>query len=324
LFDHLALVAAHAPYLDDPLQIVHDPTAWIASWLGKAVAGNQAVDHPGWLGDLFSNAFSYTGFEAPANCTGGGGSCTYFAIWRDLQASGYVVLGMALLFRLLKVVMDQRRRTGLAQFLVTDVLIRGSLAAFAINVSYAALTQLMHGSIAIGSALFEDIMSIGFANFSGPNGMHQASIALFSNVPPIPLLFEAVVVLYLTILVIGSRVAMLFAIAVAPLLIPIYAYSGQSSLAVWWLRIVGQGVLVPIVLGTLFAVAMSVILVTDASTAASSIGPLLGPVTAVASLWFVGHGIRELLRFLFPGHSGFVSNVVTTHQRTTYLRRLTG
>jgi hypothetical protein len=322
LLDHVALVAAHAPYLDDPLQIVHDPTAWVAGWLGRAVAGNQAVDHPGWLGDLFSNAFTYTGFEAPADCSQGGGSCTYFAIWRDLQASGYVVLGMALLFRLLKVVTDQRRRTGLPQFLVADVLIRGSLAAFAINVSYAALAQLMHGSIAIGDALFEDIMSIGFANFSGPDGMHRASAALFSNVPPIPLLFEGVVVLYLTILVIGSRVAMLFAIAVAPLLIPIYAYSGQSSLAVWWLRIVGQGVLVPIVLGALFAVAMSVILVTQSSTAASSVGPLLGPVTAVASLWFVGHGVRELLRFLFPGHSGFVSNVVSTHQRTTYLRKL--
>ncbi len=320
----LAAVVAHAPFLDDPLQIVHDPTVWVAGWLGKAVAGNQAVDHPGWLSDMFANAFTYTGFDAPVSCTGGGGSCTYYAIWHDLQASGYVVLGMALLFRLFKVVTDQRRQTGLPQFLVTDVLIRGSLAAFAINVSYIALAQLMHGSISIGGALFEDIMSIGWANFAGPDGMHRATAALFSNVPPIPVLFEAVVVLYLTILVVASRVAMIFAISVAPLLIPIYAYSGQSSLVVWWLRLVGQGLLVPIVLGALFAVAMTVILTTQTSTAASSIGPLLSPLTAVASLWFVGHSVQHLLKHLFPGHSGFMSGMINVHQRTTYVRKLMG
>jgi len=318
----LAALTAHAPLLDDPLQIVHDPTAWVAGWLGKAVAGNQAVDHPGWLSDLFSGAFTYTGFDAPASCTGGGGGCTYFAIWHDLQASGYVVLGMALLFRLFKVVTDGRRGTGLPQFLVTDVLIRGTLAAFAINVSYIALAQLMHGSITIGGALFEDIMSIGWANFSGPDGMHRASLVLFSNVPPIPALFVSAVVLYLTVLLVASRVAMIFAISVAPLLIPIYAFSGQSSLVVWWLRLVGQGLLVPVVLGALFAVAMSVILTTESSAGASSIGPLLSPLTAVASLWFVGHSIQHLLKHMFPGHSGFMSGMINAHSRSTYVGRL--
>src|SRR5437016_5476748 len=171
--------------LDDPLQILHDPTVWVAGWLGKAVAGNQAVNHPGWIGDLFSGAFNYTGFDSPEACTGGGGTCTYFGIWRGLQASGYVVLGMALLFRMFRVVLDPRFAGRVPQWLVTDVLIRGSLAAFAINVSYLTLTHLMHGSIVIGSALYDDIMSIGWGNFAGPDGMQRATIAMFSNVPPI-------------------------------------------------------------------------------------------------------------------------------------------
>jgi hypothetical protein len=320
----LAALTAHAPLLDDPLQIVHDPTAWIAGWLGRAVAGNQAVDHPGWLSDLFANAFTYTGFDAPASCTGGGGNCTYYAIWHDLQASGYVVLGMALLFRLFKVVSDQRRQVGLPQFLVTDVLIRGSLAAFAINVSYIALAQLMHSSIAIGDGLFEDIMSIGWGTFSGPDGMHRASAALFSNIPPIPTLLVGIAVLYLTVLVVASRVAMIFAITVAPLLIPIYAYSGQSSLVVWWLRLVAQGLLVPVVLGAMFAVAMTVILTAESSAGATAIGPLLSPLTAIAALWFVGHSIQALLKHMFPGHSGFMSGVMTFHARTTFVRKVTG
>jgi hypothetical protein len=319
-----ALLAAHAPMLDDPLQILHDPTVWVASWLGKAVAGNQAVNHPGWLGDLFTNAFNYTGFDSPESCAGGTGTCTYFSIWHSLQASGYVVLGLALMFRMVKVVTERSARGSVPQFLVTDVLIRGSLAAFAINVSYVALAYLMHGSIVIGSALYDDIMSIAWGNFAGPDGMQRATVAMFSNVPAIPVLAEAIAILYIIVLLLASRVAMLFAISVAPLLIPIYAFSGRSSLLVWWLRIVGQGLLVPIVLGALFPVAMSVILTTETSTAATSIGPLLGPITAVAALWFVGHAIKQLLGYLFPGHSGIMVGFLAAHARVGGYRKLVG
>lgn len=309
------LTLVQAPLLVDPLQILNDPAAWIESWLGSAVAGNQAVNHPGWLADLFSNAFYYTGFTAPTDCQQRIGSCTDFGIWSALQSSGYLVLGLVLMFRLVKVMTDPRRQVRLGQWLVTDVLIRGSLAAFAISVSYLALAQLMQGSISVGGALFENIMSVGWANYSGPGGMSRATATLFSNVPPIPLLFEALVVLYLTLLVVASRVAMLFAIAVSPLLIPLYAYSGDNALITWWLRIVGQGLLVPVVLGALFAVAMAIILATDSSTAGAAIGPLFGPVTTVASLWFVGHAIRNLLSHLFPSHRTFYQGITTANQR---------
>ncbi len=289
-----ALLLAHAPFLDDPLQVIHDPVAWVMQWLGRSIAGT-AADKPGWVSGLFASAFSFSGFDAPTDCRQGPAACTYFSIWFDLRSSGYVVLGVALLFRLFKVLTDPTKQTGVAQWLVADVLIRGSLAGLAIEVSYVTLADLLHGSIILGGALFEDIMSIGWANFAGPGGVQRAEIAMWANSAPLPLLLEGGVALYLVVLTLASRVAMLFAIALAPLLIPIYAYSGQSSLVVWWLRIVGQGLLVPIVLGPLLAVALSVILTAQTSQAATAAGPLLGSVTAIAGLWFVAHAIQQLV-----------------------------
>lgn len=309
------LAAAHAPLLDDPLQILTDPAGWVGSWLSKAAVGQVTGNN--WPGQLFSDAFNFTGFDAPQDCTGGGGLCNYFAIWNTLKASGYLVLALALMFRLFVVLFDPRKQVGVAQWLVADVLIRGSVAILAINVSYAVLSLLMHASIDIGGALYDNIIGIGFANFSGPDGLARALTALLANSPPIPMLLEIVVMIYLTILIVASRVALLFAIAVGPLLIPIYAYSGQSSLILWWLRLVGQGLLVPVAMGALMGVALTVCL-TVQSTVGGLLGAVFGTVTTVAILWFVGHAIHQLLRFMFPGHQGFVGGFVLWHGRAQF------
>jgi hypothetical protein len=302
----------HGLLLDDPLQVLTDPAAWVGSWLAKAAVGS--VQGHDWPGQLFSDALSFTGLDAPADCTGAGGTCTYFAIWSTLKASGFLVLALALTFRLLTVLFDPRKQVGVAQWLVADVLVRGSLAVLAIDVSYPVLAFLMHASIDIGGGLYGDIVSIGLASFSGPGGLARALTALLANEPPIPMLLEVLVILYLTVLVVASRVAVLFAIAVAPLLIPLWAFSGQSTLFVWWLRLVAQGLLVPVVLGALMGVALTVCL-TVQSAPAGLLAPISGTVTTVAVLWFVGHAIRQLLAFLFPAHQGFVAGFVLWHDR---------
>ncbi len=324
MIEHLPLVAslAHGPMLaDDPLQVITNPPAWVQTWLWGSLFGQDQVQGTGWLGDLFSRAFFFSGFDAPVDCTGGGGNCNYFAVSSALRTSGLVVLGLALMFRMCTVLFDPRKQVGVSQWLVSDVLIRGSIAAAAINLSYVTLAYLMHGSIDIGNALFEDIMSIGWPNFAGPQGLQRALTTMLSNIAPLPLLVESAIVLYLTVLLVASRVAMLFAIAVAPLLIPLYAFSGNNSLVLWWLRIVGQGLLVPLVVGPLLAIALAVIITVE-STPAGLLGPVFGTVTAVASLWFVGHAIHQLLRYLFPGHSGFLGGFIMMNNRATQVRSM--
>jgi hypothetical protein len=324
VLEHLPLVsaalAAHAPLLDDPLQVITDPAAWVASWLWPAIFGKDNVAQPDWVGGLFSRAFFFTGLDA-AQCTGpGGGNCSSFSIWSALQTTGYLVLAMAMMLRLVRNIIDPKKQAGLAKWLVADILIRGSVGIAAINVSYVALAMLMHSSIVVGGALFDNIMSVTTAGATGEAGLRQAIAGILSPANlPIPLILETLVLLYLSALVLASRMAIIFAIAVAPLVIPIYAYNENNSLLVWWLRLVAQGLLVPIVMGALFAVALVVIQGVNA-VQGGAMASLLGTVTAVVSLWFVGHSITHLLKHLFPNHSTFIGGATTLQTRGGFVR----
>jgi hypothetical protein len=317
LLDQLPL-AVHAPLLDDPFQVITDPAGWVASWLWPAIFGKDQVASPTWVGDLFARAFFFDGLD-PSMCRGGtGGNCASLSIWSALQTTGYLVLAMAMMLRLVKLWADRKLAGGWGP--LYEIPIRGVLGVAAINVSYAALAMLMHSSIVVGGALFQDIMSITNAGAGGEAGLSHAVAGILSPANlPIPLILETLIIVYLAALLLASRVAMVFAIAVAPLVVPIFAYSGQSSLILWWLRLVGQGLLVPIVMGTLFAVALVVIEAVN-SVQGGAMAVLLGTVTAVVALWFVGHSIHNLLRFLFPRHDTFLGAAVTLQTRGGFVR----
>jgi hypothetical protein len=325
LVEHLPLVASAPLLIDDPLQVITDPASWVAGWLWPAIFGQDAVGQPDWVGGLFARAFFFTGLDA-SQCTAGsgGGNCSSFSIWSALQTTGYLVLAMALMFRMVRNMLDPDKRDGVAKWLVFDVIVRGALGVAAINVSYAVLAMLMHSSIVVGGALFQDIMSVTTGGGGGEAGLRSAVSGILSPANlPVPLILETLVVIYLTALLLASRVAMIFAIAVAPLVLPIYAYSGQSSVILWWLRLVGQGLLVPVVMGALFAVALIVIQAVN-GLQGGAMATLLGTVTAVVSLWFVGHSIHNLLRFLFPRHETLMGAAVVLQTRAGFVRNRIG
>jgi len=328
VLDHVpaayGLLAAHAPLLDDPLQILTDPVGWIQGWLWPAIFGKDAVAQQNWLGDLFSRTFYFTGLDA-STCGGpGGGNCSTFSIWSALKASGYLVLAMSLMFRMLRVWFDSGRQRTISMSLVADVVLRAAFGVLAINVSYPVLAMLMHSSIVVGNGIFDNIMSVTSAQFVGQSGLSAGVSAILSPANlPIPVILETLAVLYLTALLLASRVAIIFAIAVAPLIIPLYAFSGQSSLIVWWLRLVGQGLLTPIVMGALFAVALVVIQGVN-GVQAGAVAPLLGTVTAVVALWFVGHSVRQLLSHLFPNHQTFLGGASGYQSRAGFVRARVG
>ncbi len=312
-----------APLLDDPLQVITDPAGWVAGWLWAAFFGKENVAQTNWIGSLFANAFFFTGLDA-SECSGGraGGNCSSFSIWSALQTTGYLVLAMAMLLRMVKIMAEGRG--GAAKTLVFDVLIRGALGVAAINLSYLALSGLMHSSIVVGGALFDTIMSVTAGNTGGEAGLRQAIAGILSPANlPIPLILETFVLLYLTALLLASRMAIIFAIAVAPLVIPIYAYNSNNSVLVWWLRLVGQGLLVPIVMGALFAVALVVIQAVN-GVQGGPMATLLGTVTAIVALWFVGHSIVHLLKHIFPEHRSFLANAATAQSRSTFVRSRIG
>jgi hypothetical protein len=317
LLDQLPL-ALHAPLLDDPLQVITDPAGWVASWLWPAIFGKDAVGSPDWAASLFSHAFFFTGLDA-SQCTGpGGGTCSSFSIWSALQTTGYLVLAMAMMLRMIKTVLE-RRTDGAGWGLLLEIPIRGVLGVAAINVSYVALAMLMHSSIVVGGTVFDTIMSVTTANAAGEAGLRQAVAGILSPAGlPIPLILETLALLYLTALLLASRVAIIFAIAVAPLVIPLYAYSSNNSLILWWLRLLAQGLLVPIVMGALFAVALVLIQAVN-GVQGGAMAVLLGTMTAVVSMWFVGHSVTHLLKHLFPGHSSFLAGAAVLQARTRFV-----
>jgi hypothetical protein len=311
-------LVVHAPLLDDPLQVVTDPAGWVASWLWPAIFGKDAVGTPDWAAALFSHAFFFTGLDA-SQCTGpGGGTCSSFSIWSALQTTGYLVLAMAMMLRMIKTWSERRMDGGWG--LLYEIPIRGALGVAAINVSYVALAMLMHSSIVVGGTVFDTIMSVTTGNAAGESGLRQAIAGILSPAGlPIPLILETFALLYLTALLLASRVAIIFAIAVAPLVIPLYAYSNNNSVLLWWLRLVAQGLLVPVVMGALFAVALVLIQAVN-GVQGGPMAVLLGTMTAVVSMWFVGHSITHLLKHLFPQHSSFLGGAATLQSRTGFVR----
>lgn len=312
MLEHVPLViqlVIHAPLLDDPLQVITDPAGWVASWLWPAIFGKDAVGQPDWIANLFARAFFFTGLDASQCSAPGGGACSSFSIWSALQTTGYLVLAMALMLRMVKTWAERRLDGGWT--LLYEILIRAAVGVAAINVSYVALATLMHSSIVVASAIFDTIMSVTTANAGGQAGLSHAIAGILSPANlPIPLILETLALLYLIALLLASRVAIIFAIAVAPLVIPIYAYSEDNSLLVWWLKLVGQGLLVPIVMGALFPVALIVIQAVN-SVPDGALALVLGTVTAIVSMWFIGHSITHLLKHLFPGHKNFLGGVGT-------------
>ncbi|HEY7200066.1 MAG TPA: hypothetical protein VIC57_07645 [Candidatus Dormibacteraeota bacterium] len=324
MVEHLPLVAHHAPALvDDPLQVITDPAGWVASWLWAAIFGKDQVAQPTWAADLFARAFFFTGLDA-SDCSGGGGRCSSFSIWSALQTTGYLVLAMALLFRMIRNMVDEDKRP-VAQWLLFDVIVRGAFGIAAINISYAVLAMLMHSSIVIGGAVFDTIMSVTTGSAGGEAGLRQALTGVLSpvNLPPIPLILETLVLLYLIALLVASRVAIIFAIAVAPLVLPISAFSSENSLVIWWLRLIAQGLLVPVVMGALFAVAL-VLIQGVGGVAGGALEPVLGTLTAVVALWFVGHSIGHLLKHMFPNHKSLMANAATAQGQFAYVRSQIG
>lgn len=318
-----ALAAGHAPMLvDDPLQVITDPAGWVASWLWAALFGKDATAQPTWVADLFARVFFFTGLDV-SNCQGGsGGNCSSFNIWSALQTTGYLVLAMALMLRMVR--MMAPGGPGMARSLVWVIIIRAALGVAAINLSYVTLSALMHSSIVIGGALFDNIMSVTTAGASGEAGLSHAIAQILSPANlPIPLILETFVLLYLIALLIASRIAIIFAIAVAPLVVPIWAYNGSATLMSWWLRLIGQGLLVPIVMGALFAVALIVIEAVN-GVQGGIVASLLGTITAIVALWFVGHAIRQLIGHLFPEHRGFVAGATTAQGRYRWVRGVIG
>jgi hypothetical protein len=310
-------LVVHAPLLDDPLQVLTDPAGWVASWLWPAIFGKDAVGTPDWAATLFSHAFFFTGLDA-SQCTGPGpGTCSSFSIWSALQTTGYLVLAMAMMLRMVKMFFEHRVDGGWG--LLLEVPIRGVLGVAAINVSYAALALLMHSSIVVGGTVFDTIMSVTTSGASGEAGLAHAIAGILSPADlPIPLILETLALLYLIVLLLASRVAIIFAIAVAPLVIPLYAYSNNNSLLVWWLRLIAQGLLVPVVMGAMFAVALILVQAVN-GVQAGPLAVLLGTMTAVVSMWFVGHSIRQLISHLFPEHRGFLAGASNLQGRTSFV-----
>jgi hypothetical protein len=255
---------------------------------------------------MFSQVFFFTGLDAPVECDSSQqtvGPCAYFGLWRAMAAGSGVIVVLVLLLRMCKILLDSRRQIGVPQWLLADVVIRGLLTVAAVQASYFVLAYAMHTSIGVGDTLFNVALGAG-----GQEGMaHEVNALANLSLAPFSQILIGIMFVYLIVLIAASRIAMLFAIALGPLLIPLYAYSSNNDLITWWLRILAQGLLVPLAAGALLGVALLAIHSVEGDQVL--LGSPVGTITTVAALWFVGHAIHKLLSYLFHGHKGVVEGV---------------
>lgn len=306
------LSLAQLPLLDadtDPLQILRDPASWVNDWFWGSAFGVKHGDGYAWVGQSLDFLLRVGAAKPGQSCTAGSTDlgCVYFRIWQTMATGGDLLVALALTLRIVRVVSDRRKHRNTARLLIVDVAARGFPAVAAIQLSYTFLVFLLDQSIVLGTLLLDASLS------SIPNETLSLQAAIGQilgglNGGGLAILVTLLLFAYLMLLITGSRIAVLFGIAIAPLVIPAWVYSEKNDLFRWWARIIAQGLLTPVVLGGLLGVALVAI-----HTSSQLGGPLAGIImliTAAGSLWFVGQAVHKLMGDLFHVHHGLMEGLV--------------
>lgn len=284
-----------APLLLDPNPI-EAPIAWI---LGSIRAYVQTLDVQGAISNPLSllvplknpnTAVAQSPLARVVPGCGGAGSCDFERIASSIRAVGYVLFAILLVARMLKQAASGRLRS--PEHLLLDIGPKLALGILAIEFFDQALNDLSQVSMG-GAFLLQDAMLFP---------IHLTVKHILTAFPTrglglvlMPMLY--LLIAYLLILVVTSRLVLLLGALISPLGIPIALYDDQGRLAGTWIRMIVSGLLVPVVAGLGAAGSLALAwLVHQVAGNGPYIGSYLGALSGECGLFFTAFATTAMFK----------------------------
>jgi hypothetical protein len=225
-----------------------------------------------------------------SSCTPGG-NCDFQKIAGSIQAVGYVLFGVVLLARMLRLAATGRLRS--PEHILFDLAPKLVLGVLAIQYFDRVLNDLSQLSMA-GAFLVEDATLLPI-NVLNVDSILSAFPTDGLGVALLPALY--VLVAYLLLLVVMSRLVLLLGALISPLGIPIALQNEQGRLAGTWIRMIVSSLLVPVVAGIGAAGSLALAwLVHQVAGDGPLLGSYLGAVAGECGLLFTAFATTAMFR----------------------------
>jgi hypothetical protein len=183
--------------------------------------------------------------------------------------------------------------------------VRGLTAVAALQVSYPLIATLLGFSVRLGNDLLISIVAAGIGPAARDTALNTMLTAMQGQDLWAVLLIAFAV--WVGALVMASRIALLFCFISAPLIIPLFVYSTRQEIAQWWMRMMVQGLLTPIVTGICLGMTLVVVFKTT-GTPSLLIGGPLASLMAILCLGFTGKAIKGCIGHLFMGQHSLMAS----------------
>ncbi len=286
----LELAGTAAPVLDaNPIQA---PIEWIVGSIGVYVGTlhpGQAVLNP--LGLLIPLGDPTRAAAQDPLARAVPKSADFQKIAGSIQGAGYVLLGILLLARMLRLAATGRLRS--PEHVLLDLAPRLLLGLLAIRYFEPVLNDLGQLSMT-GAFVLEDAI-LGPIHIRGAQDMLSAFPTGGLGVALLPVLY--LLIAYLLLLVVTSRLVLLLGTLIAPLGIPIALHNEHGGLAATWSRMIVSSLLVPVTagIGTAGSLALAW-LVHQVADNGPFLGSYLGALTGECGLFFTAFASTAMFK----------------------------
>ncbi|MBO0746510.1 MAG: hypothetical protein J2P43_15940 [Candidatus Dormibacteraeota bacterium] len=283
------MLALAAPLLDaNPIE---EPIKWIVGsigrFLGQSVTTSTVTDPLRVLVPL-GDPSTALDRNPLARIVWGGSDFNNIA--NSIKAIGYLLFAILLVARMLKLAATGRLRS--PEHLLFDLAPKLVLGMVAIEYFDQALNLL--GRLSMwGAFLLEDALLFP---------IHRTAANMLTAFPTqglggllMPILY--VLVAYLVLLVVTSRLVLLLGALISPLGIPVALYNQEGRLAGTWIRMIVSGLLVPVVagIGTAGSLALAW-LVHQITGNGPYLGSYLGALTGECGLFFTAFATTAMFK----------------------------
>lgn len=283
------MLALAAPlFLANPIE---KPIDWIVGSIGNYLQGlhaGSAVDNPLALLVPLKNPQTEVAQNPLARIVPGGGD--FQRIATSVKAVGYVLFAILLIGRMLKLVATGRFRS--PEHVLFDLAPKLVLGVLAMQFFDEALNDVTSISME-GAFLLENALLLPI------HPQVNSFVSVFPTTGLGVLLGPTLYVLvaYLLLLVITSRLVLLLGALISPLGIPIAIQSEHGKLAGTWMRMLVSGLLVPVLAGLGVAGSLAVAWLVDQITGQGPfLSSYLGALTAECGLLFTAFATTAMFK----------------------------
>jgi hypothetical protein len=227
-----------------------DPFSQTWAWMGCSVLSAFGVDPNTLHGDAVYALMAHPASPGGAGCpyfleTLIGSNCLTEQLWQMMEPAGYLLVVAVLGARFARM-LASNNYSAPPGWAVADPVLRAVVAMTFIHLSYGLLVFGHSETEYLGISLFQKITAAG--------GVTDAWVLLPSSSIPLVDIVHLLFSLYILLLVLASLVGFEVCIVLAPLVIPLWIFSGQNQVFSWFTRNVIGSTLLPIVVGVGWAV----------------------------------------------------------------------